>query len=580
MASSPPFDRVQQGRRDVRRARSDQMTLALELPDERDDHGEVFTRRWVVELILDLAGYTADRDLAVVTAVEPSCGAGAFLGPMLERLVQSCSSHGRSIAEAAGAIRAFDLLSDNAALATKAAATQLVEAGVADSTAWDLAEGWVTAGDFLLTDHVEQSVDFVLGNPPYIRLENLPAGRNAAYRRACTTMRGRSDIFVGFIEMGLRLLRPDGALGFIVADRWMRNQYGAALRAFVAEQFSVDAVIEMHDVDAFEEEVSAYPAVTVIRRRPQARPVVAATTSGFGEAQASRLASWAGERNAKALEFGSLSAARLPGWFSGSDSWPSANPEQLALIADLERRFPALQDPTTGTRVGIGLATGADDVYLTRDVTDIEPERLLPMVMAKDIARGRISWSGTHLVNPWDDTGLVNIDRWPNFRAHLERHGARVRRRHTASKSPSQWWRTIDRMSPGLRETPKLLIPEMKASAHPVLDEGSFYPHHNLYFVISGAWDLQVLGGLLLSDVANLFVGAYCVKMRGGTYRFQAQYLRRIRVPAPDQLPKSLRRQLAEAFSNRDVESATAAAAAAFGIDRASLPNTSRAEVA
>ena len=40
-----------------------------------------------------------------------------------------------------------------------------------------------------------------------------------------------------------------------------------------------------------------------------------------------------------------------------------------------------------------------------------------------------------------------------------------------------------------------------------------------------------MLGGLLLSDVANLFVGAYCVRMRGGCYRFQAQYLRRIRVP-------------------------------------------------
>ena len=106
MARSSRVNRVQQGQRGIRRARSDQMSLALELPHESEDHGEVFTRRWVVELILDLAGYTVDRDLAVMTAVEPSCGAGAFLGPMVERLVQSCESHGRSITEAAAAIRA------------------------------------------------------------------------------------------------------------------------------------------------------------------------------------------------------------------------------------------------------------------------------------------------------------------------------------------------------------------------------------------------------------------------------------------------------------------------------------------
>jgi type I restriction-modification system DNA methylase subunit len=38
------------------------------------EHGEVFTRRWVVDLILDLVGYDERLDLARLTAVEPSCG--------------------------------------------------------------------------------------------------------------------------------------------------------------------------------------------------------------------------------------------------------------------------------------------------------------------------------------------------------------------------------------------------------------------------------------------------------------------------------------------------------------------------
>ena len=64
-----------------------------------------------------------------------------------------------------------------------------------------------------------------------------------AYRRICPTMRGRADIYVGFFERGLDLLKPGGALSFICADRWMRNQYGADLRELIASAYSVETVV-------------------------------------------------------------------------------------------------------------------------------------------------------------------------------------------------------------------------------------------------------------------------------------------------------------------------------------------------
>ncbi len=499
---------------------------------------------------------------------------------MVERLVESCERHGRPLVGTCSALRAFDLLELNAETARESVAAQLAEAGLLPDEARALASEWVTAGDFLLTPHDEQAFDFVLGNPPYIRLENVPADRNAAYRQVCPTMRGRSDVFTGFIEMGLRLLRPDGALGFIVADRWMRNQYGAALRSFVAEQFSVEAVVEMHDVDAFEEEVSAYPAVTVIRRRAQGCPLVASTTQAFGEVQADRLKTWASKPRAMPLALESVHASRLPGWFSGRESWPSAAPEQLGVLADLERRFPPLADPTTGTRVGIGPATEADDVFLTRDASIVEPDRLLQIVMAKDLAGGRIAWAGTYLVNPWDDDGLVDIEQWPAFRAHLARHGDRVKSRHTAAKAPFALVEDDRPDDSGLARNSQARPSRNEGIGTPGLDEGQYYPHPNLYYVTSTEWDLEVLGGLMLSEVANLFVGAYCVKMRGGTYRFQAQYLRRIRVPLPGSLKASERRQLAMAFGRRDVEAATAVAARIYGVDASRLATSTRTEVA
>lgn len=540
----------------------------------RAEHGEVFTRRWVVELILDLAGYTADRDLGSLVAVEPACGAGAFLVPMAERLVESARAHGREATELFDALRARDLLPANVTKARAATEAALTGVGIAADTAAELAQGWVAHGDFLLEGHEPESADFVLGNPPYVRLENVPSFRSAAYRAACPTMRGRSDIFVGFIELGLRQLRKDGVLGFIVADRWMRNQYGSALRSMISECFAVEAVVQLHDVDAFEKPVSAYPAITVIRRAPQQGAIIANTMSAFDQRDATAMTSWFQGPDDAGLETVGVSAARLPGWFDGDRSWPVGSPEQLAVIADLAR-FPLLEDPRTQTRVGIGVASGLDSVYLTSDANLVEPGRLLPMVMAKDTAGGSVSWSGTHLVNPWHQGRLVRLDDYPKLQAYLEAHGEAIRARHVAQRSLARWYRTIDRVEPGLLERPKLLLPDLKAAIHPVLEDGHFYPHHNLYFVTSDCWDPEVLGGLLLSDVANLFVGTYCVKMRGGCYRFQAQYLRRIRVPEITSIKPADKRALVRAFSHRDVELATSVACRLYGIS--GLPSAGKA---
>ncbi len=535
-------------------------------PDPGTDYGEVFTRPWVVELILDLVGYTADRDLGSFVLVEPSCGTGAFLAPIADRLITSSVRFGRSLQSLAGAVRAFDVLDANAERARKAVTVRFLDAGLEEADATDLASAWVTTGDFLLCDEPAEDADFVVGNPPYVRLENVPRPVMDAYRRRCSAMRGRSDLYIGFIERGLDLLTNGGVLGFICADRWMRNQYGSHLRQLVTSTYAVETVISMHDVDAFDHEVSAYPAIVVLRNGPQREAVVANAGRNFGEQDAARLSAWVRRPEQIRLATPTLSATRTGGWFDGGDLWPTGDPGQLALVADLEARFPSLEDAATGTRDGIGVATGCDDVFITTDPDLVERDRLLPLLLARDTATGVAGWCGTYLVNPWDGDGLVDLDRFPRLRRYLTEHAGRLRARHVARKRPAQWYRTIDRIDPGLLSRPKIVLPDMKAASHPVLDEGSSYPHHNLYFVASERWDPEVLGGLLMSEVANLFVGAYCVRMRGGCYRFQAQYLRRIRVPPVDALTRRDCLALATAFAERDVEAATKSALRLYGL--------------
>jgi len=530
------------------------------------EFGEVFTKRWVVEFILDLVGYTPDKDLGALTIVEPSCGTGAFLGPIIDRLIASCATHRRPLAQVQGAVLAFDLLDINAKLARKSAAVQLADAGLSDDDARSLAASWIHVGDFLLQEHGTGIADFVVGNPPYIRLENVPSSLTDAYRRNCTTMRGRSDIYVGFFEIGLELLKPGGALSFICADRWMHNQYGSALRELITNEYAVDTIVTMHDVPAFEDDVSAYPAITVLRNQRQGAVNIVEASKAFDVKDAHVISAWARSTRRRVPSSPMFEASRLGSWYTGDDLWPAGSPSQLALLADIESRFPPLEDPTTGTRVGIGLATGCDDVYITRRTDLVEEDRLLPLLRAGDIAGGTPTWSGEYLINPWRDRELVKLAEFPKMKRYLERHGGRLRNRHTALKQPGRWYRTIDSVDPTLLARPKLLLPDLKAAAHPVLDRGSFYPHHNLYFVVSDAWDLEVLGGILLSDIANLFVGAYCVKMRGGCYRFQAQYVRRIRVPDYASIHNDVAAEFAAAFTARDRERATAAAVIAYGL--------------
>jgi hypothetical protein len=516
------------------------------------NYGEVFTRRWVVEVLLDLTAYTTDRDLGSLHLLEPSCGSGAFLGPAVERLIASALASGRDLSSLSDAVRAYDLQATRVAASRELCHGLLTSAGASERVASMLTKSWVRRTDFLLDGVEDRPADVVIGNPPYIRYDDLPDELAVLYRRSWPTMRGRGDIYIGFIERSLRTLKPGGRVGFICADRWMRNQYGAALRDLVAQRYAVEHVWTMHDTDAFESQVSAYPAITVLGNHAQTSAVVADTTAEFGSTSALALAKAVQDEAFVDFSDVGVRAHRLARWFGSGELWPTGSPARLALIERLNGQFEPLHDPETGTKVSIGVATGADRVYVTKNPDLVEPDRILPLAMRRDLMSGTFEWQGHYLVNPWaDDGSLVTLDDYPRLASYLSGHPG-LRQRHVARMAPASWHRTIDKVHASLTARPKLLLQDMKVHIHPVLEPGGCYPHHNLYYVVSDEWDLEVLGGILLSRVAQAFIEAYCVRMRGGTLRFQAQYLRLIRVPHPDQISADQKDALRTAFQVRD----------------------------
>lgn len=512
-----------------------------------EERGAIFTRREVVDFILDLTGYTEDAPLAEYRLLEPSFGDGDFLIPAIDRLLIAAKNNGNLSYEALEpAIRAVELHCVTYGGTRALVAERLMKSGIDRDCAARLCDAWLIQGDFLLADF-EPGFTHVVGNPPYVRQESIPDVLMCEYRQRYKTIYDRADIYVPFIERSLTLLGQDGQLGFICADRWMKNKYGKKLRELVSKQYSLKIYVDMVGTDAFHAEVSAYPAITVIERgtadttRVFARPAINAATLNAlaADLTASRLP--------KESEAHEIEKVALNG-----EPWVLDSFDELALVRRLEAQLPVLED--AGCKVGIGVATGADKAFIGEfDSLDVEPSRKLPLVMTKDILGGHVSWRGKGIINPFGDDGkLVDLEDFPRLRAYLEARKEQIVGRHVAEKNPRGWYRTIDRIYPALTYREKLLIPDIKGDASIVYEEGMLYPHHNLYFVTSDEWDVHALQAVMRSGIARLFVALYCTRMRGGYLRFQAQYLRKIRIPKWQNVGADLRAKLAQYAETND----------------------------
>ena len=526
------------------------------------DRGAIFTQSAVVEFILDLVGYGTALDPLAVRLLEPSFGHGDFLLPVLDRLLAARDAAGDANPEVLrGAITGVELDPASHAVTAAAVRKRLRRAGLAAGDAEELTRTWLRCDDFLLTE-LDGPFDVVVGNPPYVRQERIGPDLLAEYRSRYRTLYDRADLYVPFFERCLGSLSESGRLGFICADRWMKNRYGGPLRRLIADRFRVDHLVDMTNVPAFRGKVTAYPAVTVISRGGSAPARVAGRPPGsladLKPLAAAMTAKGRPDPATGVIETGSIAEGDAP-WVSGCDG-------RVVLIRRLEAAFPTLED--AGCRVGIGVATGADRVFIgPLDELDVEEDRRLPLATTGDFRDGRLDWRGRGVVNPFGlDGRLVDLADFPRLAAHLERHREALVKRYVARKNPAQWYRTIDRIDPRLAGTPKLLIPDIRGATTIAHEPGRLYPHHNLYFVTSEEWDLHALRAVLSAGIAELFVAAYSTRMRGGYLRFQAQYLRRIPLPPWESLKPALRERLIVAGADGNHDAAHALTAEVYGL--------------
>lgn len=513
-----------------------------------DERGAIFTRVEIVEFILDLVDYTSEQPLYKQRLLEPSFGQGDFLVVAVQRLLESYRQFKLTLNNVSldlrDCIRGVELHKESLSRTREKLIRLLLSADISRSEIDTLLEAWLVQGDFLLHDYFPFQFSHVVGNPPYVRQEMIPDILINEYRRRYRTIFDRADLYIPFIEKSLSLLAPSGNLGFICSDRWMKNRYGGPLRKLIAGRHHFKYYVDMTDTPAFLSEVLAYPAITImVNEKPGSTRLV--HRPAIDSKSLSSLTNALKSNNINNDQVREVSEVT-----NGSEPWILESFDQLALVRRLETTFPKIEE--TGCKIGIGVATGADKVFIQKyDQIDVEPDRIIPLVTTDDIISGTVDWQGKGIINPFAENGqLVDLKQYPRLERYLRQHETLLKMRHVAKRNPVAWYRTIDRIYPELTTRPKLLIPDIKGKAHIVYEDGHFYPQHNLYYIISSQWDLRALRAVLMSGIARLFISIYSTKMHGGYLRFQAQYLRRIRIPLWQDVPEEVKIDLITAAKN------------------------------
>lgn len=481
--------------------------------------GDVYTLPCVVSFMLDEVGYDAGIDLSNVTVFEPSCGNGEFVMEIASRLYLSSKKHGFDFERVfAENIFASDI--DNGKI--EACIRRIRERF---SLGGDAFKNFFVE-DFLLSNHAK--VDVVVGNPPYIRYEEIPSGILPAYKSRFHSFYYRADMYVLFYEKSLSMLNPGGKHCFICSNRWLKNVYGKKMRDMISKSFRVEEIVNMESSDAFQEKVLAYPAITLISNNPVREDILYSEVGSLEDLR---------HREKRIL--------RLP----CDDDWTSM------FLDDKLSCLSTIQDQ--GFHVGIGVATGNESVFVSENLKGmVEDELLLPCIDASDLRGDRMNWNGRYLLNPFDGgKKLIDLDSYPKAQKYLNDRYDVLSKRHKARKNPGRWYATIDNIVRGLLSTPKILLPDISGNKRIFVDEGNFYPLHNIYYISNGTVrNLKMLAAILMSSPIREQLDGITNHMNGGYARWQSQYLKKLRIPILADIPESDSAELLRRYEENDLE--------------------------
>ncbi len=106
----------------------------------------------------------------------------------------------------------------------------------------------------------------VVGNPPYVRQEQLSLLKPWFAQHFAEVYAGTADLFVYFFAQGLALTMENGRLSYISSNSWIRANYATALRAFLRSTATIESLVDLGDNRIFQDAPDVYAAIPVVRQ--------------------------------------------------------------------------------------------------------------------------------------------------------------------------------------------------------------------------------------------------------------------------------------------------------------------------
>ena len=491
------------------------------------NHGVVFTSSNIVNFILDEVDYRQDINLSNVRILEPAAGNGSFALEIVKRLYNSSIIYTFDFISAFKKNVRFVEVDSHSYSHLIVRINQFLTKNNID---YQIHEDDEVLNTDFLTHYFYEYFDCIVGNPPYIRHELIPEKYKREYRKRFKTFKYRADIYVLFFERSLQLLNKKGLLSFICSNRWLYNQYGQLLRDEIAQNYNLKKILNIENASPFDENVIAYPCINTIENCPR------------------KMELYYFESSLEVINFNSLEFQKIKN--PTDSSWENVflkyNINHSALDGIIEQGF----------EIGIGVATGADKIFIINETkkNEIENTRLLPIITTKDLLSERINWRKQFVINPYENGHLCDLEKYPKLKHYFEQNKEKLKQRHTAKVNHEKWFKTIDKIKPELVTKPKLLLPDIAGIKKLLIDNGEFYPHHNLYYITGQPVDkLKILASILMSDFIREQLSQIGIRMNGGFPRFQAQILKKLRIPNIGNLTSVEKTTLKESYDNLDL---------------------------
>ena len=286
---------------------------------------------------------------------------------------------------------------------------------------------------------VADGFDIVIGNPPYIQLQNN-GGELAKLYENCnySTFARTGDIYCLFYERGWQLLKKEGHLCYITSNKWMRAGYGEKTREFFANKTNPMLLIDFAGVKIFES-ATVDTNILLFSKSNNKHETVCAVTNKQNKDSVKNLSDFVQQQNSVCD-------------FATSDSWVILSPIEQSI----KKKIEAVGTPLKDWDINIyrGVLTGCNEAFIidsqkrdeilancqTEDERKRTAELIRPILRGRDIKRYGYVDNGLYLINTHNGVRgripRIKIEDYPAVKAHLDQYWDRIATRADKGDTP------------------------------------------------------------------------------------------------------------------------------------------------